>query len=189
MTENKINIAAIVTETGSEGPGRRFVIWVQGCSIKCDACCNPEMMEFNKGKWNTIDELFMLIIKSNCKGISILGGEPFDQAEPLGLLAKKVSDAGIGIMVFTGYSLNYLQNNKKKNKLLLKYTDLLKTGPYIKEAHSYKRRWIGSDNQELHFISDRYRNYPDISSEYLQSVTINMSENEEAVICGSPDLI
>ncbi len=183
----KINIAACVTNTRSEGPGKRFAIWVQGCSILCPGCCNPEMQDFNKGVSYTIDGLLHQVISSGNDGITFLGGEPFDQMPAAGMLAKAVREAGIGVMVFTGYTQSQLKC-KPGSELLLENTDLLKAGPYVKALHSMKRRWIGSENQALYFLTDLYKEHPDVTDDYLQSVTIDLS-GDEAVISGWPDLL
>jgi anaerobic ribonucleoside-triphosphate reductase activating protein len=172
-----ISINFISEYSRSEGPGERFVIWVQGCSIRCPGCCNPEMLPFESGEQIDVQSLFERIIKARVEGITLLGGEPFDQAEECGALAEKVQGNGMGVMVFSGYTMDFLAKSKKCDRLL-KHTDLLKAGPYMQEQHSRKHRWIGSSNQQLIFLTDRYRNHPDIREDNFQSVTIDLTDGQ-----------
>lgn len=172
-----LSIHTISEHTRSEGPGERFAIWVQGCSIRCLACCNPGMLPFEGGEQIDVEALFERIIKVGVEGITLIGGEPFDQVEECGSLAEKVQGIGMGVMVFSGYAMDYLEKNEKCGRLL-KHTDLLKAGPYMQELHTSKHRWIGSSNQQLIFLTERYRNHPDISEDNLQSVTIDLSDGQ-----------
>ena len=179
-----IDIAAHTTNTRSEGPGTRFAIWMQGCSIRCPGCCNPEMIPREGGTQYSVDEMFERISTASSEGVSFLGGEPFNQATELGLLAQMVRRAGMGVMTFSGYTCSRLLN-VPEYQMLIKNTDLLKTGPYIQALHSVRRRWIGSENQELHFLTGRYREHPDIQENYTQGVSIDLA-GEEAVLSGWP---
>lgn len=181
-----LRINTIVEMTRSEGPGSRFAIWVQGCSLQCPECCNPEMFSSSGGIVIKIAKLLDMIgsISAKIEGVSLIGGEPFDQAQACGALAAGVKNIGLGLMTFTGYDY-YELKRKERNIPLLKNTDLLKTGPYIKEKRSIKRRWIGSSNQELIYLTDRYKGHPDIRSDFYQSITIDLS-SDEAVISGWP---
>ena len=52
--EVRLRIAQIVPSTEAEGPGRRFALWFQGCSLRCPGCCNPEMLPFTGGDERTV---------------------------------------------------------------------------------------------------------------------------------------
>jgi len=132
------------------GPSKRIAIWTQGCSIKCKSCLSPDLWCFNKGKAVNILHLCSQILKmkNQYNGITITGGEPFDQYSSLLLFCsyiKKKSD--LNIYVFSGYKLQNLLK-KYKNKLFLKYIDFLLDGEYIKEKHEDKNL-RGSTNQNL----------------------------------------
>jgi len=102
-----IRIAKIIEQTKSEGPGNRLAIWVQGCSIKCKGCINPEFIPFNSGKNYSIEELMKIINKSinefKIEGITLLGGEPLDQKQEVLKLIKEINKKGLNIILFTGY--------------------------------------------------------------------------------------
>lgn len=155
-----IEINTFVPVTEAEGPGKRFAVWVQGCSIRCKGCCNTHMFEPGKGKMISPDDLMkeVLKVKSVIDGVTLIGGEPFDQAGGLLPFVKQVKVHGLTVIAFTGYTLEALQL-KKENSIteLLSRLDLLIDGPFIKAQESLKRRWIGSDNQRIHFLSPRWQ--------------------------------
>lgn len=150
-----INVAQIEERTEAEGPGVRFALWVQGCPFRCKGCCNPEQLPFEPRSMMDAGELAERVIASNVEGVSLLGGEPFAQAEHLRTFARYVHDAGMSVMIYTGYTLAELDDVPFASDLLAE-TDLLVDGRYDATQHSTDRRWIGSKNQVLHFLTDRY---------------------------------
>lgn len=156
-----VPVAMLVPETEAEGPGQRMAIWVQGCPMRCPGCCNPEMLEFKKSSGvsaYSVDELLSRLGALEVEGVSLLGGEPFAHAEALAPLAEGAQTLGRSVMVFSGYTLGALRAMRSRwVDRLLGATDLLVDGPYERARHSASRRWIGSDNQVMHFLSERYR--------------------------------
>ena len=155
----KVYLADYIERTDLEGPGYRIAIWFSGCSIRCSGCCNPHLFDQNEDQKLRLDELFSKIKKtqessSDIEGISVLGGEPFDQPEALYALLKFSRTQGLSTMVYSGYTLNYIQ--KCEYSKILKLVDLLVDGPYVETLREENRRWIGSSNQCLHFLSERY---------------------------------
>ena len=157
--ETKLRIAQIVPSTEAEGPGRRFAIWFQGCPLRCPGCCNPEMLSFSDGESHTVSDLLNRIRKADdIEGITLLGGEPFAHADGAADLARSVREHGLSVMVFSGYTLDELKANTNPDVgNLLGSTDILVDGPYVRELPDTRRRWIGSTNQRVHFLTDRYR--------------------------------
>jgi anaerobic ribonucleoside-triphosphate reductase activating protein len=158
----KINVAMRVPCTEAEGPGKRYALWVQGCPIKCPGCCNPEMIPFEDREFLSVEDLLEEIRvakeEQGIKGVSLLGGEPMIQAEALVPLAQGVQEMGLTVMIYTGYNHVFLSKGKKPGAIdLLKATDLLVAGPYLKERPDTTRRWIGSTNQTIHALSDAYK--------------------------------
>lgn len=91
-------------------------------------------------------------------GVTLLGGEPFEQAEALAPLAQIIKQRGLSLMVFTGYLREDLQSNRAAGVAeLLAHIDLLVDGPYIAEEPDLHRPWVGSTNQRFHFLTNRYR--------------------------------
>jgi anaerobic ribonucleoside-triphosphate reductase activating protein len=154
-----LSIAQVVPSTEAEGPGRRFAIWFQGCPLRCPGCCNPEMLPFAGGEPRSVFELLEWIDRTpDIEGITLLGGEPFAHAPGAAILARSVRDRGLSVMVFTGYTREELDSKSDPAIAdLLAATDLLVDGPYVRELPDTARRWIGSTNQRIHFLTDRYR--------------------------------
>lgn len=159
MTRDAIlNLAQVVPCTEAEGPGRRFAAWFQGCPLRCPGCCNPEMLSFTGGTPTRVSEILPRIEAAGVEGITLLGGEPFAHADGGAELAKEVRRRGVGVMIFSGYTLEELRANPDPAVAsLLAATDLLVDGPFLREKPDSTRRWVGSTNQRVHFLTDRYR--------------------------------
>ncbi len=153
-----LNVASRVLATEAEGPGLRYALWVQGCPLRCEGCCNPHMLEDRPVEALSVDALATEILAvPGLEGVTFIGGEPFWQAGALAQLAQRVRAAGLSVMVFTGYTLSRLKKLAKPDHLaLLEHTDLLIDGPYLQALHQDDRRWIGSSNQRVHALSPRY---------------------------------
>lgn len=155
-----LQVASIVPVTEAEGPGRRFAFWFQGCPLRCPGCCNPEFLPFKGGTAMELDAIVEEMRKakdgSAIEGITLLGGEPFAHAEGAAALAEAARSMGLSVMIFSGYLLEDLAA-KPDNTRLLASTDILVDGPYDRDRPDTARRWIGSTNQRIHFLTDRYR--------------------------------
>jgi anaerobic ribonucleoside-triphosphate reductase activating protein len=92
------------------------------------------------------------------EGITLLGGEPLAHATGAAALARRVRGQGLSVMVFSGYTLAEARELPDPAVAqLLELTDILVDGPYLREQPEKRRRWIGSANQHVHFLTDRYR--------------------------------
>ena len=80
-----VNIHRIIETTQSEGPGKRFCVWVQGCSHHCKGCFAQDTWDFFSGNRILVEDMLQTIKKevSDIEGITVLGGEPFDQPQAL----------------------------------------------------------------------------------------------------------
>jgi len=154
-----LQVAQIVPRTQAEGPGSRFALWLQGCPLRCPGCCNPEFLPFGGGVERRVDELLNEVARTpGIEGLTLLGGEPFAQASAAALLAERVHEIDLSVMIFSGYTLAQLHDRRDSAVLrLLAATDILVDGPFQRELPDTRRRWIGSTNQQIHFLSDRYR--------------------------------
>jgi len=157
-----LHIAAVVADTCAEGPGRRWALWVQGCSIRCAGCCNPEMFDARRGQASEVDALAAGVAVARARGVegvTFLGGEPFEQAAELAKLAGHARALAMTVMVFSGYTLDQLRG-RGDAAALLAVTDLLVDGPYDRTrpepAPPVGRRWIGSANQQMHHLTSAY---------------------------------
>lgn len=156
-----LNIAAIRPCTEAEGPGKRFAIWCQGCLRRCIGCCNPHMQPIEHRTLVSVDNLFELIKKHNqidkIEGISLIGGEPVLQAEGASFLAEKCQEDGISVILFTGYKYEDLITSKDGNIIrLLNNVDIIIDGEYKQNEIDTERDWVGSCNQNVIYLSERY---------------------------------
>mgnify|MGYP001054450725 FL=1 len=110
-----------------DGPGIRFVIFMQGCTLKCKYCHNRDTWKVNSGKKITIDELvkeiqnYRTYIENSGGGVTVSGGEPLLQAEFVTELFKNLKELGIHTALDTAGSIPLSPSIKE----LLKYTDLV----------------------------------------------------------------
>lgn len=185
-----LNIASVRPSTESEGPGNRFALWCQGCNKRCLGCCNPEMHSLEPRHIVSVDDLFNLIMDSkkenNIEGVSIIGGEPFLQAQGAAELAARCQERDLSVLVFTGYTLEELHAlNDASIEALIAHTDLLVDGPFQEENIDDTRGWVGSSNQVVHFLSNKYS--PGV--EYTGEQSVEVLVNEESVfVNGWPSL-
>jgi anaerobic ribonucleoside-triphosphate reductase activating protein len=156
-----LQVAQIVPHTEAEGPGCRFALWFQGCPLRCPGCCNPEMLPFEGGRVIPLGALVEQIEEAvrlhGVEGITLLGGEPLAHASGAAAVARAMRPRGLTVMVFTGYTLEEARRlSDPAVAELLGLTDILVDGPYLRDQPETRRRWIGSANQRIHFLSDRY---------------------------------
>lgn len=147
------------------GPGWRIGIWVQGCSLRCTATClNERLLSQDGGHLVTVADLVAAIAATagaddgiTVEGITILGGEPTDQAEALVPLLDLVRSRGLSVMTYTGHTLAGLRRSPRPSiAALLERTDILVDAPYRADRYDDRLAWRGSSNQTLHLLSDRY---------------------------------
>ncbi|HEY7155529.1 MAG TPA: 4Fe-4S single cluster domain-containing protein [Gemmataceae bacterium] len=162
LADFSLRIAQLVPCTEAEGPGRRFALWFQGCPLRCPGCCNPEMLSFEGGTAVSLRDLIGQIeeaaSRDGVEGVTLLGGEPLAHAAGAVAVTRAVRERGLTVMVFSGYTLEEARRLPDPAVAeLLALTDILVDGPYLREQPETRRRWIGSANQRIHFLSDRYR--------------------------------
>jgi len=153
-----IRAAAVVDVTLAEGPGARFALWVQGCAIRCPGCCNPHMFDPAGGSPVEPEELLRRLdrVRDRVEGVTLLGGEPFEQAAALAPFAREVRRRALTVVVFSGHLLEDLRADRPPGSAaLLAEVDLLVDGPYVAARPERERRWAGSANQRFHFLSGR----------------------------------
>jgi anaerobic ribonucleoside-triphosphate reductase activating protein len=159
MDERLLRVAHVEPATTAEGPGVRWALWVQGCSIGCADCCNPHMWGPSGGVAMSVGDLIHAMLAAPVEGITLLGGEPFEQAAAAAELAATAQENGRSVMTFTGYRYETLRSsNDAGRQALLSATDLLVDGPFLRDRIDAIRPWVGSTNQRFVHLSSRYRN-------------------------------
>jgi anaerobic ribonucleoside-triphosphate reductase activating protein len=147
----------------TNGPGWRVCLWTQGCSLRCTTeCLNPHFLS-SHGGWlypvGKIAEKFRELAERErgIEGVTVLGGEPFDQPAALADLLGTVRRMSWSTMVYTGHTWEELAGSGDGAVLeLLGQIDVLVDGPYLPEQHCADLIWRGSRNQRLLCLTDRY---------------------------------
>jgi anaerobic ribonucleoside-triphosphate reductase activating protein len=152
-----LRVAHLLHGCTTLGPGRRTVFWVRGCARRCPGCVAGPILEDGPSLLLDVDQAVARIVEqSDEEGVTFSGGEPFEQAEALAAIAKRVQEVGRTVMVYTGFTLEELRASPSPGAhALLAVTDILVDGPFVRE----KQRdllWRGSANQHIHLLSARY---------------------------------
>lgn len=148
-----IRIFGVVEESIVDGPGIRYSIFVQGCSHGCPGCHNPESHSPKGGELRSIESV-LGGIRSNklIAGVTLSGGEPFEQPHACAVLAQQLKADGYNIWTFTGYLYEDLMKMSQANPdiaCLLDNIDVLVDGPFVEELKSLELDWRGSSNQRV----------------------------------------
>ncbi len=148
-----INIAGTVCESVVDGPGLRYVVFVQGCPHHCEGCHNPETHSFSGGRTVDTDELFSECMEDPLqKGVTFSGGEPFCQAEALYSLGSEFKKHGLHLMCYSGWTFEELLEKSRTEesvRKLLSIVDVLVDGRFLIGQRSLALKFRGSDNQRI----------------------------------------
>lgn len=142
----------------SLGPGRRLGIWLQGCDIRCPGCISQDTWTVDSRVHETTVEKVLVwcqhMAASGCDGVTISGGEPFQQSKALKLLLEGLRQRlpeCIDVLAYSGYSLEEL---RKSHRAILDLLDAVITDPFdVRQAPGSV--WRGSANQRLTVLSKR----------------------------------
>lgn len=138
------------------GPGKRMGIWVQGCSIHCEACINKSTWPHEQGKKFPVVSIYNIVdmICEDYDGITITGGEPFDQYPQLMAFAYLVKrKTSLNILCYSGYYLDQLEQ-KYPDKAFYNCIDFLIDGRYEKSLSS-SNSLKGSENQNIYEFKNK----------------------------------
>ena len=157
---NKLNVAGIVEESIVDGPGIRLTVFVQGCTHNCKGCHNPETHSFEAGETVDIQKIASMIDKNPLlDGLTISGGEPFQQAEGCAKLAKYSKEKELDVITYTGYTFEELLAGMDTNKGwrdLIEASDVIVDGKFEQSLRSVELRFRGSSNQRIISVKDSF---------------------------------
>lgn len=179
ILKNTARIHSIESFGTVDGPGIRFVVFMQGCSLQCKYCHNRDTWDINGGEVKTVDEIVEKIenyknyIIPSGGGVTVTGGEPLLQVGFLIELFKKLKEKNIHTCIDTSGMVSITDNIKE----LLKYTDLVLLD--IKHIDDEKcKRLVGSSNKkELEFA--RYLSDNNIKMWIRQVLVPGYTDDEE----------
>ncbi len=151
--DSKLRISGIVRESIVDGPGLRYVVFVQGCPHGCPGCHNPHTHDFSGGE-EADQSRILEEIRENplLSGVTFSGGEPFCQPEALVRLGREIKAMGKHLMVYSGYTyeeLLKLGNTRPAVLELLRLSDILVDGLYLEQERDLTLLFCGSRNQRL----------------------------------------
>ena len=147
----KIRMFGYSPESIVDGKGFRFAIFVQGCFADCPDCHNPESHDPEGGYLMDTEDLIKEFSENPLlDGITLSGGEPLLQPEPLIEIAKAAKDRNLNIWIYTGFTFeDILDKGDEKVLELLRLADVLVDGRFVKEERSLELKFKGSRNQRL----------------------------------------
>lgn len=153
-----LNVATIHARTRVNGPGLRAAVWVQGCTLGCPGCFNPHTHPHARRTLHDPRTLAdRLLADLEIEGLTLLGGEPFEQALAAAILAERFKADGRTVMTYSGYTHARLSRTGGDVGRLLAATDLLCAGPYVQRLKTDGAGWRGSSNQQLIALTPAYR--------------------------------
>lgn len=146
-----IRVCGIEPESIVDGPGFRYVLFVQGCPHRCPGCHNPESHSWDGGQDMTTQEIFEQIsANKHLRGVTFSGGEPFCQVPALLELGHMIRNAGLSLMSYSGYTYEELTGrNDPETDELLGLLDILVDGRYIEAERNLTLIYRGSENQRV----------------------------------------
>ena len=153
-----MNYATIKNCDIANGPGVRVSLFVSGCTHRCPGCFNEEAWDFDFGQpftQQTIDTIIDMLRPSYIRGLTLLGGEPFDprnQAAVVELLRQvKRELPEKSIWAFSGYLFDRDMLTGRIGDLTeyLSFLDVLVDGPFVLAKKNLSLRFRGSENQRL----------------------------------------
>lgn len=151
----KLRLHAFLPRSRANGPGWRSVVWVQGCSLGCPGCFNPQTHGREEaGETLEVAEVMKRILAAGTEGLTISGGEPLQQAEAAVTLLEAARAAGLSTLLFTGLTWEEVQRLPLAPRIL-RCVDVMMAGRYVAErrvAHGL----LGSANQTVHLLSPRH---------------------------------
>lgn len=149
----RVKVAGVTKESVVDGPGLRFVIFAQGCPHHCPGCQNPDTWDPTGGAEVAVEELLEQI-RANplLKGITLSGGEPFEQSAAFACLAEAVRERGLDVVTYTGYTwerLVELARTRPEVRQLIAASDYIVDGPYVEAQRDLALPFRGSRNQRI----------------------------------------
>ena len=179
MSSNKLRVHSFQSLGTVDGPGLRFVVFTQGCNLRCGCCHNPDTWHMNEGKEYSPEEIVSRVVRykeyfGSEGGITVSGGEPLLQAEAVRKLFELCHENAVNTCLDTSGSI---MNDKVK--ALLDVTDRVLLDIKYTDEDSY-RAHVGCGMQEcLEFLD--YLSEKNIPVTLRQVIIPGLNDNEENI--------
>jgi anaerobic ribonucleoside-triphosphate reductase activating protein len=163
------NLAHIESDSLIYGPGKRLVVWFQGCALACQGCWNKAMWSFKENQLIHREQLLDRILATpQIRGVTLLGGEPLHQADNVWWLFEQIKQRSkLTTFLFTGFEMSELEAFGFAERIE-NLCDIVAVGRYNESLRNINQQWIGSDNQQVIF--------PNNSREQDNRVSLNQVE-------------
>ena len=154
------------------GPGKRLVIWTKGCSKNCLGCISPEMATVGNAKSFDVEQIFQIVKNiydtEGFDGVTISGGDPFEQLDELLDLVERLNELVDDILVYTGYVWEYYKGtiDRGKRSRIERNISVLIDGPYIQEQNIPGLALRGSNNQKIIYFDQKKKH---LYEEYMKA--------------------
>jgi anaerobic ribonucleoside-triphosphate reductase activating protein len=162
-----LRVHSFVPSTRANGPGNRAALWLQGCTLGCPGCFNPET-HAGQGLWQVRSRdivTWFRDLEPAIEGVTVSGGEPLQQWEGLvELLHGIAEETSLSVVLFSGFSFDEI-GRMGRVPTLRETVDVLIAGRYV-EQQRIAKNLRGSSNKTIHFFSTRY------GPEDIQSVPV-----------------
>ena len=175
------------------GPGLRWLLFLQGCARPCTRdCLNPAYLDPDGGVavpvsgLTLITRLLAVGTWGRVEGLTVLGGEPTDQAAGLRPLLRASQEVGLSVMLYSGRTLDQLRA-RPESAALLEEVDLLVDGPFVAGLADPGLRWRGSSNQRVRRLSGRYAEADLKAHMALRGVTVSLPVRGAPTVSGLQD--
>ena len=157
-----MRINSIVYDSYVNGPGRRNLLYVQGCSIQCKGCFNEHLWDKFGADHRWVDPVDLVdeLLVGNPDGVTILGGEPLDQCVYLGALLSGLGNVDGGrpsVILYSGYAYDAVMGSFIGRFIKEGFVDVLVSGPFKKNKVLPRGLSLcGSSNQQISLHTERH---------------------------------
>lgn len=154
-----LHVARVLYPVKTLGPGQRIAVWLQGCSLHCPGCISPDLWERSGDTRITVSQFAQALLsvaqQQPVDGLTVSGGEPFEQTEGLVSLLRLVKPQIGDVLVYTGRTCEQLAEQLpaplwQEAQTLI---DVLIDGPYMDERNDNMSALRGSNNQRIWYLN------------------------------------
>ena len=185
---SSISLSRVHFPVTALGPGRRLGIWFQGCSIRCAGCISGDTWRFSESRISTQDVVGQLDgWLQQCDGVTVSGGEPFDQPAALVELLQRIRAVKpTNVLVYSGHPIERIAHDLRQVEGLV---DALISDPYLVHEPQHKPL-RGSDNQRLHLLTplgiELFGRYAQADLGLAPQLDLMLDEDGTAWLAGIP---
>lgn len=156
------------------GPGKRLLLFTQGCSIHCKGCINSHLWKFGCGKDISAAEILHICQNNKVDGITLHGGEPLDQAMGIFEIVKLLKDNDYTVILFTGYMKKEISGYQVK---IWNLVDIVVSGRFVESKKNLFMQFRGSTNQRVYTHKGKYKGYKTENGKTVAILTLDNKGN------------